>query len=117
MSTTEYLPEIGGVCHLNFSPGPAKGKFCWNRKPEWSAFRESSSGHGILEIPTNGAGLIEYRCHPFWSQKYCPSHEYDNTARCCSCERLEVNEASLFKDLNESWEVLMNQYDQYVPFF
>ncbi|KAI5670584.1 hypothetical protein M9H77_10948 [Catharanthus roseus] len=40
-------------------------------------------------IPTNGAGLIEYRCHPFWSQKYCPSHDYDETARCCSCERLE----------------------------
>ncbi|KAK1409427.1 hypothetical protein QVD17_35953 [Tagetes erecta] len=40
-------------------------------------------------IPTNGAGLIEYRCHPFWSQKYCLVHEHDNTARCCSCERLE----------------------------
>ncbi|KAF2296152.1 hypothetical protein GH714_036398 [Hevea brasiliensis] len=40
-------------------------------------------------IPTNEAGLIEYRCHPFWSQKYCPSHEQDNTARCCSCERVE----------------------------
>ncbi|CAK9135672.1 unnamed protein product [Ilex paraguariensis] len=40
-------------------------------------------------IPTNAAGLIEYRCHPFWSQKYCPSHEHDSTARCCSCERLE----------------------------
>ncbi|XP_038710828.1 protein DA1-related 2-like isoform X2 [Tripterygium wilfordii] len=40
-------------------------------------------------IPTNEAGLIEYRCHPFWSQKYCPSHEHDGTARCCSCERLE----------------------------
>ncbi|KAH0882489.1 hypothetical protein HID58_058585 [Brassica napus] len=40
-------------------------------------------------IPTNDAGLIEYRCHPFWNQKYCPSHEYDKTARCCSCERLE----------------------------
>ncbi|XP_042029706.1 protein DA1-related 2-like isoform X1 [Salvia splendens] len=40
-------------------------------------------------IPTNGMGLIEYRCHPFWSQKYCPSHEHDNTPRCCSCERLE----------------------------
>ncbi|XP_025014035.1 protein DA1-related 2 isoform X1 [Ricinus communis] len=40
-------------------------------------------------IPTNDAGLIEYRCHPFWSQKYCPSHEHDSTARCCSCERLE----------------------------
>ncbi|EPS68336.1 hypothetical protein M569_06436, partial [Genlisea aurea] len=40
-------------------------------------------------IPLNRDGLIEYRCHPFWSQKYCPSHECDNTARCCSCERLE----------------------------
>nr|GME13561.1 protein DA1-related 2-like isoform X1 [Ipomoea batatas] len=44
---------------------------------------------GISQIPANGSGLIEYRCHPFWSQKYCPSHEHDNTARCCSCERLE----------------------------
>ncbi|GMN41414.1 hypothetical protein TIFTF001_010642 [Ficus carica] len=40
-------------------------------------------------IPTNQDGLIEYRCHPFWSQKYCPAHEHDATARCCSCERLE----------------------------
>ncbi|KAJ8423220.1 hypothetical protein Cgig2_027646 [Carnegiea gigantea] len=50
-----------------------------------------SCGYPITEheIPTNAAGLIEYRCHPFWSQKYCPSHEHDCTARCCSCERLE----------------------------
>lgn len=48
------------------------------------------SSAAYLQIPTNGVGLIEYRCHPFWSQKYCPSHEHDNTARCCSCERLEV---------------------------
>ncbi|XP_048331508.2 protein DA1 isoform X1 [Ziziphus jujuba] len=40
-------------------------------------------------IPTNPAGLIEYRAHPFWIQKYCPSHEHDNTPRCCSCERME----------------------------
>jgi acid phosphatase type 7 len=33
-------PEFGGVCHLNFTSGPAKGKFCWDRQPEWSAFRE-----------------------------------------------------------------------------
>ncbi|VFQ72857.1 unnamed protein product [Cuscuta campestris] len=44
-------------------------------------------------IPINNAGLIEYRCHPFWSQKYCPSHEYDLTARCCSCERFESRDA------------------------
>ncbi|KAF9682316.1 hypothetical protein SADUNF_Sadunf05G0096200 [Salix dunnii] len=41
------------------------------------------------EIPTNSAGLIEYRAHPFWLQKYCPSHERDGTPRCCSCERME----------------------------
>ncbi|XP_030462526.1 protein DA1-related 1-like isoform X1 [Syzygium oleosum] len=40
-------------------------------------------------IPTNAAGLIEYRAHPFWLQKYCPSHERDGTPRCCSCERME----------------------------
>nr|KYP66701.1 LIM and UIM domain-containing At1g19270 family [Cajanus cajan] len=40
-------------------------------------------------IPTNSAGLIEYRAHPFWLQKYCPSHELDGTPRCCSCERME----------------------------
>ncbi|GLT79963.1 hypothetical protein SLA2020_514280 [Shorea laevis] len=40
-------------------------------------------------IPTNSAGLIEYRAHPFWQQKYCPSHERDGTPRCCSCERME----------------------------
>ncbi|CAI9116653.1 OLC1v1017852C1 [Oldenlandia corymbosa var. corymbosa] len=40
-------------------------------------------------IPTNAAGLIEYRAHPFWSQKYCPYHELDGTPRCCSCERME----------------------------
>lgn len=40
-------------------------------------------------IPTNRAGLIEYRAHPFWGQRYCPSHEHDNTPRCCSCERME----------------------------
>ncbi|VFQ65710.1 unnamed protein product [Cuscuta campestris] len=43
-------------------------------------------------IPTNAAGLIEYRAHPFWSQKYCPFHERDGTPRCCSCERMEPHE-------------------------
>ncbi|AQL07761.1 Protein DA1-related 2 [Zea mays] len=40
-------------------------------------------------IPTNRSGLIEYRAHPFWGQKYCPSHEHDRTPRCCSCEKME----------------------------
>ncbi|WOL18251.1 purple acid phosphatase 23 isoform X1 [Canna indica] len=49
-SPSDNIPEYGGVCHLNFSSGPAKGKFCWETQPEWSAFRESSFGHGILEV-------------------------------------------------------------------
>lgn len=44
-------------------------------------------------IPTNMAGLIEYRAHPFWQQKYCPAHELDRTPRCCSCERMEPRDA------------------------
>eukprot|EP00261_Vitis_vinifera_P034491 XP_019075734.1 PREDICTED: purple acid phosphatase 23 isoform X2 [Vitis vinifera] len=49
-SAQDNIPEFGGLCHLNFSSGPAKGKFCWDQQPEWSAFRESSFGHGILEV-------------------------------------------------------------------
>ncbi|CAK9867573.1 unnamed protein product [Sphagnum jensenii] len=43
-------------------------------------------------IPTNNAGLIEYRSHPFWNQKYCPRHERDGTARCGSCDRIEAED-------------------------
>lgn len=49
-SEGDNKPEFGGVCHFNFSSGPAKAKFCWDRQPEWSAYRESSFGHGILEV-------------------------------------------------------------------
>lgn len=41
-------------------------------------------------IPMNAQGLIEYRSHPFWNQKYCPRHERDGTPRCCSCDRIET---------------------------
>ncbi|KAK2426631.1 Protein DA1-related 1 [Trifolium repens] len=44
-------------------------------------------------IPANSAGLIEYRAHPFWIQKYCPTHELDRTPRCCSCERMEPKDS------------------------
>lgn len=49
-SPGDNIPEFGGVCHMYFSSGPAKGKFCWESQPEWSAYRESSFGHGILEV-------------------------------------------------------------------
>ncbi|KAF5942014.1 hypothetical protein HYC85_019656 [Camellia sinensis] len=39
-----------GNCATNFTSGPAAGKFCWDRQPDFSAYRESSFGHGILEV-------------------------------------------------------------------
>ncbi|KAK3128544.1 hypothetical protein QOZ80_6BG0463240 [Eleusine coracana subsp. coracana] len=44
-------------------------------------------------IPANINGFIEYRAHPFWLQKYCPSHEVDDTPRCCSCQRMESRDS------------------------
>ncbi|GKB53675.1 purple acid phosphatase 23 isoform X1 [Tanacetum coccineum] len=49
-SPSDNVPEFGRVCHTIFTFGPAKGKFFWDRQPEWSAYRESSFGHGILEV-------------------------------------------------------------------
>lgn len=57
-SAGDNIPEFGGVCHINFSSGPAEGKFCWDKQPEWSAFRESSFGHGILEVM-----VLSLKCH------------------------------------------------------
>ncbi|XP_057836512.1 purple acid phosphatase 15 [Cryptomeria japonica] len=48
-SSTPYT-FMGGLCAYNFTSGPAAGKFCWDRQPDFSAYRESSFGHGILEV-------------------------------------------------------------------
>lgn len=42
--------NVGGFCTFNFTSGPAAGKFCWDQQPEYSAYRESSFGHGLLEV-------------------------------------------------------------------
>ncbi|XP_009611645.1 purple acid phosphatase 15 isoform X1 [Nicotiana tomentosiformis] len=41
---------MGGFCAYNFTSGPAAGNFCWDQQPDYSAYRESSFGHGILEV-------------------------------------------------------------------
>ncbi|KAH6834778.1 purple acid phosphatase 15 [Perilla frutescens var. hirtella] len=50
---------MGGFCAHNFTSGPAAGKFCWDRQPEYSAYREASFGHGILEVKNE--------THALWS--------------------------------------------------
>lgn len=64
-------------------------------------------------IPTNSAGLIEYRAHPFWIQKYCPSHEHDGTPRCCSCERLEPRDTA-YVALNDGRKLCLECLDSVV---
>ncbi|CAA2983969.1 DA1 isoform X1 [Olea europaea subsp. europaea] len=64
-------------------------------------------------IPTNAAGLIEYRAHPFWSQKYCPSHEHDGTPRCCSCERMEPRDTR-YAALNDGRKLCLECLDSAV---
>ncbi|WCJ35308.1 DA1 [Euphorbia peplus] len=64
-------------------------------------------------IPTNTAGLIEYRAHPFWIQKYCPSHEHDGTPRCCSCERMEPRETGYIA-LNDGRKLCLECLDSAV---
>ncbi|KAG2319708.1 hypothetical protein Bca52824_012921 [Brassica carinata] len=64
-------------------------------------------------IPTNLAGLIEYRAHPFWVQKYCPSHEHDATPRCCSCERMEPRNM-VYVELNDGRKLCLECLDSAV---
>ncbi|KAF6167540.1 hypothetical protein GIB67_031741 [Kingdonia uniflora] len=61
-------------------------------------------------IPTNAGGLIEYRAHPFWNQKYCPSHEHDGTPRCCSCERMEPRDPQHIS-LDDGWKLCLECLD------
>ncbi|RZC62269.1 hypothetical protein C5167_024052 [Papaver somniferum] len=55
LSTTP--DDMGGFCAFNFTSGPAAGKFCWDQQPDFSAYRESSYGHGILEMKNDTHAL------------------------------------------------------------
>ncbi|CAL1354413.1 unnamed protein product [Linum trigynum] len=50
--------DIGGFCAFNFTSGTTSaGKFCWDQQPEYSAYRETSFGHGILEVKNDTYAL------------------------------------------------------------
>ncbi|XLR08069.1 hypothetical protein S83_036007, partial [Arachis hypogaea] len=86
-------------------------------------------------IPLNAAGLIEYKCHPYWYQKYCPSHEYDNTARvsrnekyyrlddgrilCFECMESAITDTGecqpLYHAIRDYYEGMNMRIDQQVP--
>nr|ACR23328.1 purple acid phosphatase isoform b1 [Triticum aestivum] len=58
MSTPDAF--MGGFCAFNFTSGPAAGSFCWDRQPDYSAYRESSFGHGILEVKNETYALWKW---------------------------------------------------------
>lgn len=45
-SLDKNFANLSGYCGFNFT----NGKFCWDKQPAWSAFRDSSFGHGIIEV-------------------------------------------------------------------
>ncbi|KAF8109036.1 hypothetical protein N665_0104s0341 [Sinapis alba] len=54
------------------------------------------------KIPSTKEG-IKYHKHPFWEEKYCPSHDDDGTAKCCSCERLQAYETEYVMLADNRW--------------
>ncbi|BBN18258.1 hypothetical protein MPTK1_8g01060 [Marchantia polymorpha subsp. ruderalis] len=64
-------------------------------------------------IPTNRAGLIEYRSHPFWQLKYCPSHETDRTPRCGSCDRIQPRDQT-YVDLDDGRKLCLECLDSVI---
>ncbi|KAE8722561.1 Carbohydrate-binding X8 domain superfamily protein isoform 1 [Hibiscus syriacus] len=52
----------GSFCGFNFTSDPVSGNFCWNKQPEYSAYKASSFGYGILEVKSQTHALwIWYR--------------------------------------------------------
>lgn len=64
-------------------------------------------------IPTNRAGLIEFRSHPFWGLKYCPVHESDGTPRCGSCDRIEPRDEG-YVDLDDGRKLCLECLDSVI---
>ena len=61
-------------------------------------------------LPTNAAGLIEYREHPIWVQKYCSFHEFNGTPCCCSYDRMQPRETR-FVALKDGWKFCLECID------
>ncbi|GJN00743.1 hypothetical protein PR202_ga17947 [Eleusine coracana subsp. coracana] len=64
--------------------GSANGGTAYHRTRENGTANGGNTYQPLLSMLSSG-----FRAHPFWLQKYCPSHEVDDTPRCCSCQRME----------------------------
>ncbi|XP_041003557.1 purple acid phosphatase 15 isoform X1 [Juglans microcarpa x Juglans regia] len=83
---------IGGFCATNFTSGPAAGKFCWDRQPEYSALRESSFGHGILEVKNETWALWTwYRNQDSYSEVGDQIYIVRQPSVCPVCQQIRTN--------------------------
>lgn len=46
----------------------------------------------FMQVPVDSGGHPKYTEVPVFRQKYCSKHRDDGTARCFSCERVEVSQ-------------------------
>ena len=43
-----------------------------------------------MQIGVKENNMIEFKTVAYWNEKFCPSHDSDNTPHCTSCARLQV---------------------------
>ncbi|CAI5504704.1 unnamed protein product [Closterium sp. Naga37s-1] len=66
-------------------------------------------------IRPNPAGMINFRSHPFWGDKWCPAHMTDSTPSCTSCSRLQQSRGSPpFIDLPDGRHLCLDCVDSAV---
>lgn len=90
----DNIPEFGGICPFNFTAGPAAGKYCWETQPDWSAFRDSSFGHGILEVLNGTHALWTWHRNQdvYESEQYGDQIYIVRTPELCKTIRTTINE-------------------------
>ncbi|CAI5957139.1 unnamed protein product [Closterium sp. NIES-65] len=65
-------------------------------------------------IRPNPAGMINFRSHPFWGDKWCPAHMTDSTPSCTSCSRLQSRGSPPFIDLPDGRHLCLDCVDSAV---
>ncbi|CAI5526946.1 unnamed protein product [Closterium sp. Naga37s-1] len=65
-------------------------------------------------IRPNPEGMINFRSHPFWGDKWCPGHMTDSTPSCTSCCRLQSRGSPPFIDLPDGRHLCLDCVDSAV---
>ncbi|KAM7253188.1 hypothetical protein ACFE04_025806 [Oxalis oulophora] len=90
---------MGGYCAFNFTSGPAKGKFCWDKQPDYSAYRDSNFGHGILEVKNETHALWTWhRNQDLYNEAGDQIYIVRQPDRCPSEPQVKINPSDELRD-------------------